>query len=520
MKLTLTWLTARCAAVSIEDGGFYHTLEPYTIELNGKHYGETDRVVTPVFGLMPETAYTLCAKDQAGNADELTFTTPYEFVTLNVRAFGAVGDGETNDTAAIQAAIMACPAESRVLIPKGTYRVSHLFLTSGLRLEIAQGAVIQGIPSREGLPVLPGMIESTNEQSEYPLGTWEGNPLPMFASLLTGIQAKNVEVYGEGVLDGMASKENWWKDRHKLQIAWRPRMIFLHHCEKVTIMGLTIQNSPAWNVHPFFSKRIHLLGLSVCSPADSPNTDGIDPESCSRVEIKGVRFSVGDDCIALKAGKRYMGDTYATPCENVRVSHCEMGDGHGAVTIGSEMSGGVRDVLVEDCDFHDTDRGLRVKTRRGRGRNAVVDQIVFRRIHMKHVKTPFTVNCFYYCDPDGHAQHVQDRGMRPVEDATPAVKSLTFEQITCEDCHAAAAYFLGLPERLIGSIRMKDVSVSFTESPTAELPIMADGVEPCIRKGIIAENVDFFLAENVNVNGADGDGMSLRNVTTYKMEDA
>ena len=512
MKISLDWLTARCAVITLEGGGLYRLNSPCKLWLNGAFYGDTDRVVTPVFGLRPETAYTLRAESQAGEGETLAFTTPREFVTLNVKDFGAKGDGLANDTGAIQAAILACPAESRVLMPKGVYRVSHLFLASGLRLELARGAVLAGIPSRQGLPVLPGMVESTNEQGEYNLGSWEGNPLPMFASLLTGIHVKNVEVYGEGVLDGMAAKDNWWQNPKRLQTAWRPRMVFLNGCENIALVGLQVQNSPAWHIHPYFSREIRLLGLEICSPQDSPNTDGIDPESCTGVQIKGVRFSLGDDCIALKAGKRYMGDKYTTPCAEVQITHCEMGDGHGAVTLGSEMSGGICNVLVEDCAFHDTDRGLRIKTRRGRGAHAIIDGITFRRIHMKNVKTPFTANCFYCCDPDGHAPAVQDRQARPVDAGTPEIKALSFEQIQCVDCHAAAAYFLGLPERPIGSIAMREVNISFAENPQADAPIMTAGIAPRVRQGMVVENVALLQLENVTLCGAEGEALQLRNV--------
>lgn len=516
MKLTLEWITARCAVVKVDAGGLYRLPDSCTLWLNHKFFGETDQVITSLFGLMPETAYTLRVEDGKGATAALSFCTPGEFVTLDVRAFGAKGDGETNDTAAIQAALLACPAESRVLISKGTYRVSHLFLKSGIRLEIAKGGVLAGIPSREGLPVLPGMVESTDECSEYNLGTWEGNPLSAFVSLLTGIQVNHVEIYGEGIVDGMASHENWWKDAKCLQTAWRPRMLFLNRCENVVVAGLTLQNSPSWNIHPYFSKGVRLLGLTVIAPAHSPNTDGIDPESCENVEISGVRFSLGDDCIALKSGKRYMGDTYAAPCKDVRISHCEMRDGHGAVTLGSEMSGGIENVLVEDCEFYDTDRGLRIKTRRGRGQNAVIDGVRFGRIRMKNVKTPFAVNCFYCCDPDGRAPEVQDRGRRTLAKDTPEIKGLSFEGIVCQDCHAASAYFLGLPERPIGSIRMRNVEITFAENPVPEVPIMAEGVEACTKMGLVAENVDFLLLENVNVHGAVGEDILLTSVRHYE----
>lgn len=165
----------------------------------------------------------------------------------------------------------------------------------------------------------------------------------------------------------------------------------------MTVQGITVRNSPSWNIHPYFSDHLRFFDLKVLNPKDSPNTDGLDPESCQDVEIAGVYFSLGDDCIAVKSGKIYMGSTYKRPSKDISIRRCCMRDGHGSVTIGSEMAGGVKNLTVKDCMFLHTDRGLRIKTRRGRGKDAVVDGIVFEHIRMDHVMTPFlssTVSIF------------------------------------------------------------------------------------------------------------------------------
>ena len=181
-------------------------------------------------------------------------------------------------------------------------------------------------------------------------------------------------------------------------------MVFLERCEIAVLQGITVQNSPSWNLHPYFSDNLRFLDTKVLNPKDSPNTDGLDPESCKNVEITGVYFSLGDSCIAIKIGKIYMGATYKRPCENITIRQCCMRDGHGALTIGSEMAGGVKNLTVGDCMFLHTDRGLRIKTRRGRGKDAVIQGILFENITMDHVMTPFVINCFYFCDPDGHSR--------------------------------------------------------------------------------------------------------------------
>ena len=221
--------------------------------------------------------------------------------------------------------------------------------------------------------------------------------------------------------------------------------------------------------------------------------------------IVGVKFSLGDDCIAVKSGKIYMGKKYRTPSENIHIRQCLMENGHGAVTVGSEMAGGVKNLVVEECRFYDTDRGLRIKTRRGRGKDAVLDQIIFRKIDMDQVMTPFVINCFYFCDPDGKTEFVQSREKMPVDDGTPAILRLDFEDIKAQNCHVAAAYFDGLPEQKIEQIIMKNITVTYAKNPKSGVPAMSSGVEECTKKGIFARNIKELVLENVEIEGQDGE---------------
>ncbi len=513
MKVKLMMKSARSAVIEIADGGTYLTKEAYRILVNGVLAKKADTVVTSLFGLEPETEYVVTVEKEGGaEREELRFTTDKEFVTLNVRDFGAKGDGVQDDTKYIQAAILACPKKSRVLIPKGTYRITSLFLKSGLNLEIARGAELRADTERFAYPRLPGVIQSYDETEEYNLGSWEGNPLPMFAAILTGIHVENVLVYGEGVVNGCGSKENWWKNPKMMVGAFRPRMFFINHCKKITLQGVTFCNSPSWTLHPYFSDDLKFYNLTIENPSDSPNTDGLDPESCKDVEIAGVRFSLGDDCIAVKSGKIYMGKKHKRPSENILIRQCLMENGHGAVTIGSEMAGGVKNLTVEECMFRHTDRGLRIKTRRGRGEDAVLDKITFRNIDMDYVMTPFVVNSFYFCDPDGKTEYVQSREVMPVDERTPYIKRMDFENINARNCHVAAAYFDGLPERKIEEIRMENITVTYAENPKCDVPAMSAGVEPCSRKGIWANNVKKLRLKNVSVTGQDGEAVVLSGV--------
>ena len=168
--------------------------------------------------------------------------------------------------------------------------------------------MLSAYTDRTRFPVFQGMIQSYDEQGEYNLGTWEGNPLPMFTGIINGVNVKGAVIYGQGTIDGNAgdSEGNWWHEPKVIHTACRPRMIFLERCRQVTVQGITVRNSPSWNIHPYFSDHLRFFDLKVLNPKDSPNTDGLDPESCQDVEIAGVYFSLGDDCIAVKSGKIYM----------------------------------------------------------------------------------------------------------------------------------------------------------------------------------------------------------------------
>ena len=508
LSLKVLFSTARSATVEIADGGLYHTRKNYGIIVNGKKSGMADTVVTGVFHLEPDSDNEIVITDEEEKCfGHILVHTEKEFVTLDVQQFGAKGDGAADDTKAIQAAILACPKDGRVLIPAGKYCITSIFLKSNVKLELEEGTELCGIEDHSAYPVFPGMIPSTDGKDEYNLGTWEGNPLPMYAGLITGIDVENVVIYGKGVINGNASKKDWWNEPKKMKDAYRPRLVFLSHCKNVTLQGITLQNSPSWTIHPYFSEELGFYNITVSNPFDSPNTDGLDPESCKNVVAAGVKFSLGDDCIAVKSGKIYMGRKYKRPSENIVITHCLMENGHGAVTIGSEMSGGVRNLVVENCAFHNTDRGLRIKTRRGRGRDAILDEIIFRNIEMNHVMTPFVVNTFYFCDPDGKTPYVQSREPYPADERTPDVRRLVFEDIVAENCHVAGAYIEGLPEKKIEEIQMKNVKIAYAPEAKCDVPAMSEGVEPCSRRGIFVKNVKKLLLDGVEICGQEGEAV-------------
>ncbi|MBT9775471.1 glycoside hydrolase family 28 protein [Clostridium sp. MCC353] len=515
MEFNIIFQTSRKITIEVKDYGIWYARRNYRIYINGEPVMTSGRVVQTVSGLKPDTEYTIWIENEDGKSEVQSFRTDYEFVTLDVKRFGAKGDGVSDDTLFIQAAISACPAGGRVYLPKGVYKVVCLFLKSDITIDLDDEAVLSAFTEKPRFPVLPGMIESYDEKEEYNLGTWEGNPLDMFASIITGINVSNVVITGGGVLDGNSSYDNWWAGtgREKAGGAFRPRMIFLNHCSHITVQGLTIQNSPAWNLHPYFSDDTRWIDLRIINPKVSPNTDGMDPESVDGLEAVGVYFSLGDDCIAVKSGKFYMGHKYKKTSRNLEIRQCYMRHGHGALTLGSEIAAGVQGLVCRDCLFEDTDRGLRVKTRRGRGEDAVLDDITFDNIKMDGVLTPFVINSFYNrCDPDGHSDYAQSKEPYPVDERTPATGKMTFSNIEAKNCHVAASFIYGLPEAPIEELKFEHIDISFAKDPVTDYAAMMDDLEPSSRKGIYINNVKKLELKDVKVHGQEGEAVEMYHV--------
>ena len=251
-------------------------------------------------------------------------TAPY----YDVRTYGAIGNGATPATAAIQKAVDTCAANGggKVVIPAGRYVSGPIFLKSRVEIELESGAVLLG---------------STNF-ADYPAieGRWEGIERKVYASLFTGRGLEHVSITGRGVLEGQGHV--WWAANRKtgelrkklgLQgrepenppdapLRWpRPRMINLYNCTNVLIRDITVLNSPSWNVHPVYCENVTLDNVTITSPADSPNTDAVDPDSCRDVRISNCRFDVGDDCVVIKSGYNEDGRRVGIPCENILVNN-------------------------------------------------------------------------------------------------------------------------------------------------------------------------------------------------------
>ena len=508
--MKLLYASGRSCAVLVDPSGDYHAA-PYRLILNGRDMGERDRSVASLFGLQPDTEYTLEARRGEACVGAVAFRTAGESFTLDVRRFGAAGDGMHDDTAALQAAILCCPPGGRVRVGAGEYRTGPLFLKSHITLELKRGATLRLMTDRSRFPILPGAIPNPAGE-ELLLGSMEGNPLDTYASALNGIGVEDVHIIGEGTVDGCAQFGDWWIEPKRKRGAYRGHLLYLRDCRDVTVHGTAFRNSPSWNLHPCFSDRLRFIDIDIQAPFDSPNTDGFDPQSCRDVKLYGARISVGDDCVAIKSGKVYMGMKYRRPSADIEIAWCAMLDGHGGVTVGSEMSGGVQGVRVHHCVMRGNDRGLRIKTRRGRGRYAVVDDIRFEDVRMAGVKAPLVVNALYFCDPDGHSDWVQCRDALPADDTTPTLGAITFARVKAADCHACAAYVLGLPERPVARLRLESCDFAFAPDAQPMPPAMADGAEPCLRRGVIARNVERLELINVSMKGIEGAKVDAENV--------
>lgn len=521
MQLEVLLLTPRSMSLALSGPEPYEASEPYELRLNGRLIRRDRRKVQSLFDLLPGRDYELEIR-QGGQRLRHAFSTPPEDFTLNVRDFGARGDGENDDTQAIQAALYACPANGRVLVPAGRYNFTSLYFKSHTRLEMARGAVLAARPERSGRGILPGFVRDY-KGGKFFLGSWEGNPLDCFAGLFTLIDVEDVLIYGEGTLAGGGSFDGWWQAPKERRGAWRPRSVFMQRCRNIALQGITIKDSPSWTIHPMYSENLAFVDVSVINPQDSPNTDGINPEACRDVRILGCRFSLGDDCIALKSGKIYMARETMRPCEQIEIRHCLMENGHGGLTIGSEMAGGVRRVTVSHCVFRRTDRGLRIKTRRGRGRLAVVSDISFEHILMDAVPAPFVINMFYFCDPDGHSAYVQSKEAVPgPPEALPEVGALCFRNIKALNCSSAALFAYGLPEKPIAEIALENVELQFL--PPAErrpmLPAMLDDADYQTGDLFYVRNVEVFSCRNVHCRFFPGDRMRQDGVGAYRAEES
>ena len=292
---------ATSACFELDNAEPFYAPEPYRVFLNGDPTREGRENVFSLFGLTPGTTYSVTLRQ--GNCEHtLNITTGIDACAFSVKDFGAKGDGVTVDTLAIQRAILMLPEDGRLVFPAGTYLTGPIMLKSHMTLELCEGATLLGLTDKSAYPVIPAVMIDLDSGDKVPGGTFEGQVRSMYASLITAEYAEDIHIIGPGRVDGNAQNGIWWQTFQQDPVA-RPRLLFFNGCSDVTVHGISAANSASWQLHPYRSWNMAFYNVSVSAPKDSPNTDALDPESCDGVDIIGCRFSVGDDCIAIKSGK-------------------------------------------------------------------------------------------------------------------------------------------------------------------------------------------------------------------------
>ena len=334
----------------------------YEIWLNGKFHGSTSKTNYTITGLKPAASYTVSLRlKQAMHPQiySLKFNTAVKSKIYNILDYGAKADSTFINTKAIQKAIDACSAGGTVFIPKGTFLSGALFFKSNMTLHIAEGAVLLGsIDTVDYLPLIKNRFEG-----------WE---METYASLINAgtlnrngsYNVKNLRITGGGTIKG-GGKKLELACKAARGIRSRGRLILLMNCQDVSIDNITLTEPPCWTLHYVYSNNISCHGL-IISTHGIHNGDGIDPDSSTDSYIFNCTFDTGDDCIAIKSGKNPEGYYVGKPTKNVRITHCDFKRGHG-ISIGSEMSGGVSDVLVQDCSAGALLHGMQIKGTKERG---------------------------------------------------------------------------------------------------------------------------------------------------------
>lgn len=418
--------------------------------------------------------------------------------TFNIVDYGAVADGETNNSEAIKKAIATCTEAGggKVIIPAGKFLTGPIHLKSNVNLHLEEGAEV--LFSKNSADYLPVVHTS-----------YEGQELMNYSPLIYAYKQNNIAVTGKGTFNGQADKTNWWPwcgaeryghvkdtpkqtDQHNLPRLWemsesntpvserifgaghqlRPLFMQPFECENVLIQGVTFTNAPFWVIHPIKCNYVRVEGVTVRS--HGPNNDGCDPEYSKNVHINNCTFDTGDDCIAIKSGRNNDGRRVNIPSENIVVENCDMQDGHGGVVMGSEISAGVRNVFVRNCkmDSPELDRAIRIKTNTLRG--GFVENVFVKNIQVGQVKEAvLKINTYY--------------GIYGTQEGAfiPSIKNIHLEDINVEKGGKYGILIKGRPESLVKNVTLTNVHILGAETPLS------------------VENCEPILFNNTTINGEE-----------------
>ena len=370
-------------------------------------------------------------------------------------------------TKAIQKAIEKAAANGggTIFFPAGNYLTGPIQFKSNISIYLDAGAVLK-------------FSDNFDDYLPYVEMRYEGLMMKTFKPLFYAKDVENISIQGRGIIDGQGKA--WWNEVYRIETAkgpipptkyqtmwveqnpgikyeayykrtidkhfFRPSFFQTLNCKNILIEGVTFQNSPFWTINPEFCENITITGITINNP-HSPNTDGINPSSCKNVHISNCHISVGDDCITIKSGRDEDGRKYGIATENVTITNCTMLSGHGGVVIGSEMSGGIKKITISNCVFDGTDRGIRLKSARGRG--GVVEDIRVDNIVMKNIKENAIIMDLFY-DKSSKEE--------PVSERTPIFRNIHISNLTGTDVKKAGS-IVGITEMPVQNISFSNINI-------------------------------------------------------------
>ncbi len=434
----------------------------------------------------------------------------------HIEEFGGCGDGLFDNSEAFSLAFRTICTGGTLIISGGTFRTGPLHLSGvGCTIRFEEGACLSFIAEAERYrPVFT---------------RWEGVDCWAMHPLFLITDSQDITLVGPGLLDG--NGQWWWqqlRQRRAVQSGpesdierelaalnpdyrrqsgggggrqtqfLRPPLLQIYKSSNIVIDGLRLTNSPFWTIHPLYSRHLSIKDVTIENPSDAPNTDGIDIESCANVVVCGCTVSVGDDGIAIKSGSGKDGIINGVPTVDVLIEHCTVKRAHGGAVIGSETAAGISNITVRHCLFDGTDRGIRIKTRRGRG--GKIRDLTFTDLRMHNNACALAINMYYRCGSVDETEFLLDA--QPVYDTTPSIAKICIARCRATGSRASAAFIVGLPEAPITDLLIKDCHFGLADEGLVDTgdSEMYDGLPSVEGRGIRIRNAHLTL-EGVTVEG-------------------